>query len=348
MRYPVILLLWLSVLLTACGSDEEFVIDCEIKGIGEKGVEMFYADRSLHKVSFHPKNDKVTLKGASVEPTLVEVFTLDGELLFSCVARNGEELEVKMDLARPGIARIKGNEDSERYNRFLADNDSLLRTGSPERINALIADEVLANPSAISSAMLLATKFNARGHELQADSLINAITPEARPVGVIGGFSELVGEQVSQSARGTVRSITLRAAPDTVVRYIPSMQSYSLLAFVGRSKADSVRTVLRDFKKKLHKKRFTELEMTVMADSASWAGSIRRDSAKWVQAWLPGGVANPAVRSLQVPYVPFFIVTDSLGHQLYRGGSVSAAADTVRERLAIYFRSEEPNDSVAR
>lgn len=336
----------LMILLSGCGNHDEFLIKCEISGLGDKGVEMFYIDHDLRRASFHPVNDKVTLRGSSSDPTLVEVFTIDGQWLFSCVARNGEELEVKMLLAEPVGVKIKGNDDSRRYAAFLAANDSLMHSGDVDAINQLIAREIRENPNAISSAMLLATRFNARDNELLADSLINTLVPEARPEGVIGGFSRLIGEQLNPSVRGDLRSITLRAAPDTLIRYVPSMQSYSLLAFVGRTKHDSIRSVLREFQTKLDKKRFREIEMTVMSDSASWASSIQRDSAKWVQSWLPGGVANNAVRTLQVPYVPYFIVTDSIGHQLYRGGSVTAAADTVRARLAPYFRQVAAKDSV--
>lgn len=343
MLLPLVLL----GLLTGCGNDEEFLIKCDIKGLGNKGVEIFYADRGLHRASFHPADDKVTLRGSSQEPVFVDVFTVDGEWLFGCVARNGDDLEVKMSLADPSKIEIKGNDDSRRYAAFLSANDSILRSGDAAAVNALIAREVRANPSYISSAMLLATRFNARGYELLADSLINTLTPEARPEGVIGGFAGLVGEQLTPAVRGDVRTMTFRAAPDTVVRYVPAMQSYSLLVFVGRSKHDSIRSVLREMQSTLPKKRFTEIEMTVMSDSATWAASIRRDSAKWVQAWLSGGVAHNAVRAVQVPYVPFFIVTDSLGHQVYRGGSVCAASDTLRSRLAPYFRDETPADSIA-
>lgn len=350
MRYYSIFLavsLILLVVLTGCGNSEEFLIKCEIKGLGNKGVEMFYVDRDLRRASFHPVDDKVTLRGVSQEPTLVEVFTVDGDPLFSCVAANGDELEVKMLLADPTSVRIKGNDDSKRYAEFLVVNDSVLTKGDAAAVNSLIAKEVRSNPSAISSAMLIATRFQARGYELLADSLINALTPDARPEGVIGGFAGLLGEQLTPAVRADLRSMTFRAAPDTVIRFVPSMHSYSLLAFVGRSKPDSIRQILREFQKTLDKKRFREAEFTVMSDSATWAASIRRDSAKWVQAWLPGGVAHTAVRNLQVPYVPFFIVTDSLGRQLYRGGSVSAAADTVRSRLAPYFRQKESADSVS-
>ena len=239
----ILLPLVLLGLLTGCGNDEEFLIKCDIKGLGNKGVEIFYADRGLHRASFHPADDKVTLRGSSQEPVFVDVFTVDGEWLFGCVVRNGDDLEVKMSLADPSKIEIKGNDDSKRYAAFLSANDSILRGGDAAAVNALIAREVREHPSYISSAMLLATRFNARGYELLADSLINTLTPEARPEGVIGGFAGLVGEQLTPAVRADVRTMTFRAAPDTVVRYVPAMQSYSLLAFVGRSKHDSIRSV---------------------------------------------------------------------------------------------------------
>ncbi len=333
-----IFILAFSLSLSSCGNDEEFVIRCDIKGLGSKGVEMCYVNRDLKKALFHPVDGKVVLRGVSPQPTLVEVFTFDGELLFACVASNGDDLEVKMNSENPGVAEIKGNEVSERYSKFVIENDSILFGGDREKSNRIIAAEILSNPDRMSSAMLLATLYDARGYEMQADSLINALSARARPSGVCGCFISLVGEQVSASARGNVKSITIRANPDTLVRFIPSMQSYSLLAFSGVGRTDSLKSLFRDLNKNLHKRRFTLLEMTVTGDSASWAGAIRGDSAKWVQAWLPGGVGNPAVRNLQIPYIPFFVFVDSSGRQIYRGGSVSAVSDSVRHRLGKHYK----------
>lgn len=337
MRHLHILMLMLLAVLTACGNDEEFVINCEIRGLGSTGVDMYYTTRSMQHASFHPVDGKVSLTGVSAEPTLVEVFTVDGEPLFACVARNGDELEVKMDLDKPGVMKIKGNDESEEYARFVTENDSLLRSGDVAAINALVAEEVLANPGRISSAMLLVTRFDARGHELEADSLLNVIKAEARPSWVVGAYPGMVGEQVSATARGPVKPITIYCGRqndrDTTLRYWPSNQSYSMIVVTGVGKADSIRDVLKTLTKKLPARRFRAIEVAVMGDSAMWRQSISRDSAKWMQGWVPGGVAGTAVRALQIPAVPFFIVADSMGRQVYRGYSVSVADDSVRARL---------------
>ncbi|MDE5953943.1 MAG: hypothetical protein K2G72_04590, partial [Duncaniella sp.] len=233
----------LLVSMTSCGNDEEFVINCEIRGLGSEGVEMYYTTRSMQHSGFHPVDGKVSLRGVASEPTLVEVFTTAGEPLFMCVAQNGDELEVKMDLEKPGVIKIKGNEASEEYARFVTENDSLLRSGDVAAINRLVADEVMAHPGRVSSAMLLVTRFNARGYELKADSLVNILKPEARPSWVVGAYPGMVGEQVSSTARGKVKPITINCGllneRDTTLRYWPSNQTYSMIVVTGTGKGDS-------------------------------------------------------------------------------------------------------------
>lgn len=354
MRYLHVILMSLLVVLTGCGNDEEFVINCEIRGLGSTGVEMYYTSRGIQHSSFHPVDGKVALHGVSSEPTLVEVYTMDNQPLFSCVARNGDEISVKMEMDKPSTLKIKGNDASEQYARFVAENDSLLRSNDVAAINALVADEVRRHPDRMSSALLLVTRFNARGYELEADSLINTLKPEARANGVTGAYPRLVGEQVSTSARGAVKPMTIQTGRqnrrDTVVRYWPSNQSYSLIVVTGNGKGDSVRRVLRELTKSLHERRFKALELAAMGDSTSWAIATARDSAKWMQGWLPGSVASPAVRALAIPSVPFFIVTDSTGRQIYRGHSIVAAEDTVKARLERFLKSgdgEEPDNDTA-
>lgn len=348
MRYIHILIIMLLVSMASCGNDEEFVINCEIRGLGSKGVEMYYTTRSMQRSGFHPVDGKIVLRGVASEPTLVEVFTTDGEPLFMCVAQNGDELEVKMDLEKPGVIKIKGNDASEKYARFVTENDSVLKSGDVAAINALVADEVMAHPDRISSAMLLVTRFNARGYELKADSLVNTLKPQARPSWVMGAYPGMVGEQVSSMARGTVKPITINCGQlnerDTTLRYWPSNQTYSMIVVTGTGKGDSVRTMLKELTGKLPKRRFKALEVAVMGDSAMWKLAIRRDSAKWMQGWVAGGVAGIAVRTLQIPGVPYFIVADSLGNQVYRGYSATAAGDSVKSRLARFFDSENSDE----
>lgn len=174
----LLVIMLLGVVMTGCGNDDEFVINCRIKDLGDKGVEMVYFNRGLQRVSFHPDDGKVTLRGSSPDLTPVEVFTLDNRLLFTCVAKNGDELEVKLDPSKVGAITIEGNDISEQYAKFISTNaETLVNTRDAAGINALITKEVTAHPDRISSALILMTMFHAPGYEMLADSLIHILVP---------------------------------------------------------------------------------------------------------------------------------------------------------------------------
>lgn len=336
-----ILISLILVVFTSCGNNEEFLINCKIRGLGSKGVEMTYTTRGVQRVGFHPVDGKVTLRGVSDKPVLVEVSTIDNQLLFTCVAQNGDNLDVELDLDKPTSLKISGNDASEEYSRFIVDNDSLLRSNDVAGINRLIAAEVRRNPDRISSAMLLATRFQARDYELEADSLVNTLKPDARPTGVMGTFASLVGEQVSSSVGSPVRAMTINCGyqnkQDTTMRYWASNQSYSMLVVTGYHRGDSIGNMLQELCDSLPDRRFKAFEIAVTGDSAMWKSAVRNDSTKWVKAWVPGGTASNEVRSLTVSSIPYFVVADSTGRQIYRGRSLSAANDTVRNRLESFW-----------
>lgn len=336
-----ILISLLLVVFASCGNNEEFLINCKIRGLGSKGVEMTYTTRGVQRVGFHPVDGKVALRGVSDKPVLVEVSTIDNRLLFTCVAQNGDNLDVELDLDKPTSLKISGNDASEEYSRFIVDNDSLFQSDDVAGINRLIAAEVRRHPDRISSAMLLATRFQARDYELEADSLINTLKPDARPSGVMGAFASLVGEQVSSSVGSPVRAMTINCGyqnkQDTTMRYWASNQSYSMLVVTGYHRGDSIGKTLRELCDSLPDRRFKAFEIAVTGDSAMWKIAVRNDSTKWVKAWVPGGTASNEVRSLTVSSIPYFVVADSTGRQIYRGRSLSAANDTVRNRLESFW-----------
>lgn len=325
--------------VTACGGEEGFVIKCEIEGLDTRGLEMVYMTRGgVSRASFHPVDGKVELKGTSSQPTLVEVFALDGSRLWSCVASDGDRLKVKMKLGDPSSLKVTGQDASRDYAAFVAQHDSILAHGSDSEVNRLISEAVRSNPASMASTLLMVTQFRAAGHELLADSLLNEIAPEARPALLASAYASTVGEQVTTSARGDVKSFTLRTGldslgHDTIVRYVPSMQSYSLLMFSDAARPDSITARLRSLRRALSQRRLKIIEISVAPDSAMWHAYSKGDSINWYQAWAPGSTSGREIRRLAIPRTPFYIVADSSGAQLYRGTSAYEADRLIRSRM---------------
>lgn len=327
-------LLPLLVSVQSCDSREGFVISCEIEGLDMRGLEMVYMTRAgISHQSFHPVDGKVNLTGESAQPTLVEVFTLDGEPLFDCVAADGDRMKLKMTLGDPTTLAITGQNASRDYAAFVAEHDSLLRHGSDEEVNTLIATTVRSNPSSMASTLLMVTRFRTAGHELLADSLLGEIAYEARPTLLAGSYASAVGEQVATSARGELRSFTLHNGVDTIVRYVPSQNSYVLMVFTDGVKPDSVRRRLRTLRSDFPRRPLQLIEVSLAGDSTRWRSQVEGDSSTWLQGWAPGGVSAQAIRRIAVPRTPYYIVADSTGAQQYRGTSLYTADTLLRSRL---------------
>lgn len=326
--------------LSGCGSDDECVITCEIEGLGNKGIELMYADRGVKRLSFHPVDGKVEMRVNLPRPALIEAFTLGNTRLFSIIGQNGDEISVKMKLDDPASLKVEGNEPSASYARITAANDSLLKKGTEDEVNALITREIHAAPSSMASTMLLINFFNTAGHELQADSLLNTISADARPTWLSGSFASTLGSQLSAMVKNEVPSISIHTGSDTMVRFNPSLQSYNLLVLSDRRKPDSITKRLRSLRKDLKQRRLGILEVSIATDTATWKETISADSARWQQAWVPGGAGNQQIRNLAVPKVPYFIVADSSGKYVYRGQSLYTADTLIRSRLN--FKNEVP------
>lgn len=345
---PFLMLMLLTAIAASCGDDGGFTIKCHIDGLGNDGLEMVYTTRrGIVRTMFHPKDGDVELKGTSAEPSLVEVFALDGTPLFVCTAADGDRLDLSMKLGDPSSLRIKGQDASRDFAAFVATHDSLLTHGNDSEVNALIASMVRSNPSSLASTLLMVTQFRTPGHEMLADSLLSAIDLKARPASLVGSYASSLGEQVSADARGNLRSFTLRNARDTSARYTPAIHSFTLLVFNSSAKPDSITDRIERLRGDASKRRLHLMEISFAPDSSSWRASVDRDSVrseKWIQAWAPGGPAGYNMRRMAVPAVPYYIVTDSTGAQIYRGASLSEADSLLRLRLCL--QHTEAPDSV--
>lgn len=62
-----------AMLLSACGGNDDFVIDCEIEGLGNRGLELMYVDRDVKRMPFHPVDGKVRMNIPLTKPTILEL-----------------------------------------------------------------------------------------------------------------------------------------------------------------------------------------------------------------------------------------------------------------------------------
>ena len=83
----------------------------------------------------------------------------------------------------------------------------------------------------------------------------------------------------------------------------------------------------------LRKPGTTGVGIMMSPDSAGWKKTLDGDSTEWKHYWAPGGTLNRNLANIGINTIPYYIVTTSIGKQLYRGNSIDEAIATAEKQM---------------
>lgn len=326
-RYMIISLL--AAVLASCADSDRFAITLSIADLGTQGVEMvYYADGAVHSLIAQPQGEDGVVKfvGEARNPALVEISLAGtGQPLCTLVARNGEHIKCAFTLADPLDIVAEGSETVELMATFVRENREVLARGDAAEVNMLVKQFVIDNPDNVASTALLTTRFQVEDYESLADSLLNIIAVEARPLNMVENFNAVLFNRASVETAARVTSLNLYSSTDSVFNYSPGQQAYTLFAFTGADNTprSALTTLLRNLSKRYAPRRLKVVEITLQPDSTRWQRDAKADSAQWVHCIARGAAADLQLQRLSVNHTPYFIVSDSTGRQLLRTPSAS-------------------------
>ncbi len=322
--------------LTACDDDTEFRIEGTVEGLGTRNIVMTYvADRNVRTDGLVAIDGKFILIGASKNYTIVELSTAQHQLIGRLMIKNGQTVKCEYDLDDFYAQKVTGNKPSEQWSKFLRENADSLRSGDHRLNNRLVADYVASHKNDILSSALMLTQFYAVDHESQADSIFATIEPDARPESLVDNYRLILSRLNSASFHGRLRTFTLANLRDTTERYYSGRSSYTLFYFSGQGneRRDTIYPILRELNDSISNRWIRVFEVSMAQDTSTWKRIARQDTVDWPRVWVPGGVANTNFDDLDIPRLPYYILSDSVGEAVYRGGSVKTASDTLARRL---------------
>lgn len=335
--YRLFLVMVAAWCVAACGSSDDFVVRGQLEGIDAQMVTLTYFDRGgLQTINAQSLSGKFSLRGVASRPSLGVLTLSDGTWLATLIVQNGEEINVEVNPDNPYAAKVSGSGASQEIGRWLNDNADALMKRDAAAVNAAVSKYVTSNPGRLSSTAILVSYFNCEGNEAAADSLFSLLTPQARPSEVVQGFNSVITAQLADAAHAPLQMMSLYELCDSLILFTPARASMSLLCFTtdDRAQLDSVRGHLRRLSREHQRKQLQLAELNTAPDSATWRRSFGGDTTgRFYRTWLPGSVAAPAVRKLAIPRMPYFVVVDSTGAQLYRGASIIAAESVINTRL---------------
>lgn len=275
-----------------------------------------------------------TMKVATRYPTVIWVIASDGTTLMPIYAEKGDELVLSGKYSEPYAWRVEGNDVMERYTVWAKENVATLKSGEPERVNAAIAREVKANPGSRASAFILFTRFARVGNEKEFNDLKKLLTLDEDDIKEMESAALL--PPVTGVATGSAKfaGLTLPTPKDSLCHLKPSANTKTLLYF-WRDSFGNTHSGMQKLMKELSKDSTVRMANIYMdTDTAAWHRQLSADTTLRTSCplWALGAEANASVATLGVPSVPFIIVADGKGVQLYRGTDPDKARLMINKR----------------
>lgn len=325
-----------ALLATSCGDNSDFRIHGSIGGLGTQNLRVVYpTENGITSFVTTAIDGEFTFTGMSERETVVEIFTTDRVPLIAVVVKNGQTVECKTDRTQRRQQQLSGNDASENLAAFIREHGDVFDSGDDSTVNELIAGYVGSHPRDMASTALMLTEFRAAGYEADADSLWMLLDAEVKPDFLTGPVRHLVATAAATHSCDTLALSPLRlyASGDSMITVRPSVagKRVTLITVTGDGQQRGASFVRR--MGELHKdKTIRLLDIGVWLDTADWKEATRPDSARWLQLWAPGGTAASGLQALAIPAVPYFIVGDSLGRQIWRGADFDSAVKALNSQ----------------
>lgn len=256
--------------------------------------------------------------GSTHYPTVVYVYSASGKLMTVFYAERGDEIVINGNITP---WEVKGNEINEDWSAWRKKNATALNAHDWKMINQAVAEYVRKHPKNKLSTLLLANDFEWRDNEKEYRSLWSMLSGSACDKELITALG-VDYKTLTSPYNQAIKSLEIIGPGDTVYKILPTESDYTVLYFwhnPDRRVIDlqQLRTTL-----KASKSTIKVAEVNMQSDTLGWSYRLQRDticSADWLHGWAPGAMRNKALEKLNIPSLPYYIIIDKKGTQIYRG-----------------------------
>lgn len=324
----------LTLLAAACGGGDTVKLRGTVEGKPTQNMRLvYYNGEAMQDGITGIREGEFGVKFGASQPTIVELYDNDYHLFGRFYAHPGDEIEAVLNPGNPYLSKFTGNEVTQRYSDFCNKNAGTLLNGGPEA-NRLISDYIAKNKSDIAATMLLLTAYDASIDPAGAQRLMKMLTPEAKPAALTVWYDYQLSAVSGPDKAPRVQAMKLYDRVDSLLDYTPGQSRRTLIVVsdAASGRLDSIVPVLRRLRRANTDSQLTIIDLGTDREQEAWRMYTVNDSVKgrWIQSWNPGRLAAPAVRDLGIGRLPYFVVADSTGRQIYRGPSITVAEGKLR------------------
>lgn len=323
-----IVIILLLTCLAACGGGDSFRVSGEIEGLGTQNLNIvYYGDGAVRSMRTALVDGKFMFEGASRDWTTVYIFSSRRALLGMVIARNGENIQLKMNTTEPQLLELKGNKHSELLGQWLAQNSEALKSNDATAINLAVKEFVEANSNSIVATVILTNFYRPRENMDEAETLYRFIDSKARPTYLAEGWVELLENARDSSHVRLPEHISFLDAQDSLIEINSRNKTLLLYAPKGDIRKYREDSLLRDRLRKIKKDTLNiaifEIDREV-SDTGAWKKNVRNDSLPWKRLWHPFNASK-------LPFEEYatFIVSDDEGGIIYNGNDIWEAIKAI-------------------
>ena len=323
------------MLMTGCGEKDMYTLKASVSGTSDATYRLLtYTPRGPEMQLLASRKGIFEFRDTISSPVLVEIMTNDYAPLGVYWAAPDDEIEINVDPKDPGKFRVSGSEINDRLSKWFEANQTLISGGRSEKLNEAIEKYVRSNPKDQVSVILMATRWDSSIDPVLTLDLWNKIDRTIR-LPYIGADVVKQAEYAAGPLRDKVlKEMSFINQKDTLELFKPTGHKVSVMAFSDETvmaDRDSIAKRFGELRKK-HKseKKLKIIDYSLDNDARAWRAAVDTDSVKYTLAWSGPGRGALGVAELAIGRLPFFIVADSTGRQIYRGSSIDVALDSVR------------------
>ncbi|MCH5231634.1 MAG: DUF4369 domain-containing protein [Muribaculaceae bacterium] len=282
------------------------------------------------------REGKCLLKGTTVLPTMVDIFTRRSSFPLVLIASKGSEIKISGEGNDPLGWNVEGDKINEELSAWRLENLHSLRENETDSVNQAVRNFVEGNRENPVSTILMLCYYNREADENGYSELMASLKGEARNeqwLHILARTDQLLHHYSYPAGLESLVMRSMKEGADTLTAdsknpiflliwqsgYSDKNNMVDSIKALGKEYPDSVR-IIADI--------FADI------DSVAWKNAIRRDSLDFIKRfWAPLSLADPTLQKLKVKGLPYFIVFSPDGAQSYRGTDLSEAMTRYRRLL---------------
>lgn len=254
-------------------------------------------------------------------PSLIYLFAPAGNYPSAVLyAGRGEKIDIAGEKEDILTWEITGNATNELLSKWRIQNAAVIAGGDREKINAAVARFIKENPDSQAAAILLYVYFNRRDNEAEFEKLRATIGKKVldddKLMRALSSADFLTGLPDSYTVP---KSIILHGEEGYADTLALGHGKSTLLIFRNNNSSSFLNT---DSLARLisRAKDLAAVELFAEPDSTAWRRHLKNDTVPGLQRlWFPFGTADSIAIRMGVRRIPYYVIIDSRGKEIYRG-----------------------------